>query len=64
MKALAGFAVYHSHIVVGGRDRSEVTKSLDGAFYADGWREKKWETKIVVDDTTFESPTHKVDCGT
>ena len=62
LQILAGFTVRHSHIIVGGRDRSEVTKSLDGAFYADGWKEKKWETKIMVDKTTLESPTHKVDC--
>jgi hypothetical protein len=62
VRVLAGFTVRHSHIVVGGGERSEVTKSLDGAFYADGWQEKKWETKIVVDQTALESPTHKVDC--
>ena len=62
IRILSGFVVCHSHIIVGGGERSQVSKSLDSAFYGDGWQEKKWETKIVVDQTSLESPTHKVDC--
>lgn len=27
-----------------------------------GWKEKWFETKVVVDQATRDSPTHKVDC--
>lgn len=59
---LTRFVICHSHIIVGGGGRSLISRSLDGAFYADGWIEKQWETRIVVDASTYESPTHKVDC--
>jgi len=62
IRVLSDFVVCHSHIVKGGGERSDVSKSLDSAFYQDGWKEKKWETKIVVDQNSMESPTHKVDC--
>jgi hypothetical protein len=61
-EVLAGIRVKRSHVVIGGGGRSKITQSIDGAFYARGWVEKKWETKIVVDEVTAESPTHKVDC--
>lgn len=59
---LSGIRVRRSHVLVGGGGRSKITQSIDRAFYARGWVEKKWETKIVVDELTTESPTHKVDC--
>lgn len=62
IRVLSKFVICHSHIIVGGGERSLITKSLDSAFYADGWVEKKWETKIVLDGDERESPTHKVDC--
>ncbi|HTQ98591.1 MAG TPA: BglII/BstYI family type II restriction endonuclease, partial [Candidatus Acidoferrum sp.] len=27
-----------------------------------GWIEKEFDTRVVVDDATMETPTHKVDC--
>jgi hypothetical protein len=59
---LTGFRVQRSHVLVGGGGRSKITQSLDGAFYSRGWLEKKWATRIVVDDVATDSPTHKVDC--
>ena len=59
---LAGVRVHRSHVVVGGGGRYKITQAIDGAFYSRGWVEKKWSTKIVVDEATTESPTHKVDC--
>lgn len=62
LEVLSGIRVRRSHVVVGGGGRSKITQSIDSAFYSRGWEEKQWETKIVVDDLTTESPTHKVDC--
>ena len=51
-----------SEVQAAGKNRSPISRQLDGAFYALGWKEKKFETKITVDSHQFESPTHKVDC--
>ena len=59
---LSRFVLCHSHVVVGGGGRSLISQSLDGAFYSDRWVEKQWRTRIMVDESTYESPTHKVDC--
>jgi hypothetical protein len=45
----------------GGR-KSNIATSLDAEFFRRGWVEKSFDTKIVVDENTLESPTHKVDC--
>jgi len=62
MAILADIRVRRSHVIVGGGGRSLITQAIDSAFYGRGWKEKKWATKIVVDDIATESPTHKVDC--
>jgi hypothetical protein len=62
MQVLSEIRVRRSHVLVGGGGRSKITQSIDGAFYARGWEEKKWATRIVVDDVATDSPTHKVDC--
>ncbi len=45
---------------MGGRARSLV--GVDAAFEARGWKERHFDTKIVVDEAEIKSPTHKVDC--
>ena len=59
---LSDFRLSKSHVIAGGGGKSKVAGALDGAFTKRGWQEKSWATKIVVDETTMESPTHKVDC--
>jgi hypothetical protein len=59
---LSGFRISKSHITVGGGGKSKVSASIDAAFTARGWKEKKFATQIRVDETVIESPTHKVDC--
>lgn len=62
IEVLTAFRLDRSHIVIGGGGKSKVSQSLDAAFVQRGWIEKKFYTKIQVDETTMESPTHKVDC--
>jgi hypothetical protein len=59
---LTAFRLCKSHIAVGGGGKSKVSGSIDAAFTARGWRERKFETQIRVDAAVFDSPTHKVDC--
>jgi hypothetical protein len=59
---LENFRLRKSDVVVPGGGKSPIAVALDGAFQKRGWKEKAFETKVVVDDETIETPTHKVDC--
>jgi hypothetical protein len=59
---LRGFQLMKSEVIVGGGNRSLISRRIDGAFYAKGWQEKGFATAFIVDKTTIESPTHAVDC--
>jgi hypothetical protein len=59
---LRDFRLLRSEVVVGGENRSLISRRIDGAFYARGWVEKDFRTAFVVDDTKLESPTHAIDC--
>ncbi len=59
---LSEFRLRRSHIATGGKNKSKVAKVIDGAFAERGWREKGFDTKVVIDENELRSPTHKVDC--
>ena len=62
LEVLRGFTLLRSDIVNPGGAKSEIAKKLDSHFTRIGWQEKQFKTKITVDDHTYDSPTHKVDC--
>lgn len=59
---LRNFHLKQSWITESGGRKSKISDAIDSAFYARGWVEKSFDTKVVVDQTTLNSPTHKVDC--
>ncbi len=59
---LTEFRLKRSDIIKSGGRKSQVAAALDSKFYARGWEEKGFETKVVVDQKERNSPTHKVDC--
>lgn len=59
---LTGFRLKKSAISIGGGNKSNVSKDIDSQFYARGWEEKHFDTKISIDEDTYASPTHNVDC--
>lgn len=59
---LRNFRLLKSEILVGGGNRSLISRRIDTQFYARGWEEKGFATSITVDKTTYDSPTHAVDC--
>ncbi len=59
---LTRFRLNQSQLMVGGGGKTDIAGWVDGQFYGKGWIEKKFDTKIVIDATEIESPTHKVDC--
>ncbi len=62
LEVLGGFVLKQSDIAVGGGNKSAIAKEIDAGLYLRGWKEKKFDTKIVVDGVASESPTHSVDC--
>lgn len=61
-QVLNAFILYKSDILIPGGSKSPIATKLDGTFYSLGWVEKSFETKIVVDNDEFVTPTHSVDC--
>lgn len=59
---LTDFRLRKSHIVAPGGGKSQISLWFDKAFRERGWKEKGFETRIVVDEKSLDSPTHKVDC--
>lgn len=62
VEVLSEFRLYRSHITKGGGRKSPIAEAIDSEFYERGWREKSFETKVVVDRAEMDSPTHKIDC--
>lgn len=44
-----------------GGSKSKVSQWIDSSLYARGWREKAFDTALVVDKLPIDSPTHAVD---
>lgn len=61
-EVLTNFRLRRSWITVGGGRKSKVAESFDVALGQRGWVEKAFDTQVVVDGGSFDSPTHKVDC--
>ena len=59
---LTGFRLKKSWITTGGGNKSKVSDAIDSFLYDRGWKEKEFDTSVMVDDTLMDSPTHKVDC--
>lgn len=62
IEILRAFRLLRSEVQAAGKNRSPISRQLDGAFYKADWKEKKFRTSIRLDDAEFESPTHKIDC--
>lgn len=62
VEVLSTFRLRRSDILKPGGRKTAIADAIDSGFYRLGWIEKAFETKVVVDQNTRESPTHKVDC--
>ncbi len=62
VEVLRGFILFKSDILKPGGSKGLISSKLDSHFTKLGWREKKFDTKIVVDKAEHVAPTHKVDC--
>ncbi len=62
LEVLKGFRLLRSDIANPGGSKSDIAKKLDSHFTKLGWQEKQFQTKITVDENTYDAPTHKIDC--
>jgi len=62
IQVLTQFRCKRSWISVGGGRKSLVSEAIDSALYGRGWAERQFATRVLVDETAIDSPTHKVDC--
>ncbi len=59
---LTRFRLKKKWITSSGGRKSKVSAYIDSFLYDKGWEEKEFETKVVVDGRSVDTPTHKVDC--
>ncbi len=59
---LKSFKLNKSWITTPGGRKSPISDHIDRYLYKRKWVEKEFETKIIVDKDSIESPTHKIDC--
>lgn len=62
LDVLTAFRLQRADIMKPGGRKSTVAEALDSQFYARGWEEKAFDTRVVIDTVELRSPTHKVDC--
>lgn len=62
VEMLRDFDFKRSEVLKGGGRKSVIAAHMDAFLTARGWKERKFATKIVVDEEERDSPTHKVDC--
>ncbi|MGI8840041.1 MAG: BglII/BstYI family type II restriction endonuclease [Caulobacteraceae bacterium] len=58
---LGSFRLHHTEIATPGGRKSLIADRLDGAFKKLGWKEKRFDTRILIDGVEHKSPTHEVD---
>ena len=62
VSVLNDFRLKKSWITNPGGRKSKVSAYIDEYLYDRGWVEKEFETQVVVDQHSMDTPTHKVDC--
>lgn len=61
IEALTSFKLKRSYISTGGGPKTKLASDFDTVFADRGWKETKFDTRVLVDDTEFVTPTHKID---
>jgi hypothetical protein len=62
ISVLQEFRLKKSWIVNPGGRKSAISAFIDNYLYERDWEEKEFSTKVVVDETSRDTPTHKIDC--
>ena len=59
---LARFRLKRSQVRAPGGGKSLISCQIDSMLEQRGWLEKGFDTKVLVDGTPLQNPTHKIDC--
>ena len=59
--ALTNFRLKKSYIATGGGRKTRLASDFDTVFAKRGWKETKFDTRVLVDDKELKTPTHKID---
>ena len=59
---LTAFRLKKSYLSIGGGRKSKISGFIDEFLYQREWVEKSFQTQVVVDENTMDTPTHKIDC--
>lgn len=59
---LTAFRLKKSYLTIGGGRKSKISGFVDDFLYKREWVEKSFQTQVVVDENTMDTPTHKIDC--
>ncbi|HPG40030.1 MAG TPA: BglII/BstYI family type II restriction endonuclease [bacterium] len=63
IQTLTDFRLRKSWITVGGGQKSHIAEWIDDRLIKEKkWEEKAFDTKMLIDNTEYLSPTHKIDC--
>lgn len=62
LSVLSDFRLHKSWVTNPGGRKSKVSEFIDTYLYNRNWIEKEFQTQVVVDQNTMDTPTHKVDC--
>lgn len=63
IEMLRAFTIPIDWIAAPGGNKSPIADWVDDFLCVQrGWKEKKFETSVKVDDREYDSPTHKIDC--
>lgn len=61
VECLRAFRLKQSDILKAGGSKSPIANSIDDFLRQRGWTERKFDTKVIVDDKEWPTPTHKID---
>lgn len=59
---LEAFSLNRSDILTAGGRKSPIANKFDDFLYARGWIEHMFQTSLIIDNTRYVTPTHKIDC--
>jgi len=59
---LDAFVLRWSDLAMSGGNKSTIAERIDRGLAARGWRERSFDTRIMVDGREVPSPTHAIDC--
>lgn len=62
LDVLTEFRLKKSWLTVGGGRKSKISKFIDSFLFDRGWEEKSFDTQVILDEYSMDSPTHKIDC--